>query len=1045
MLQRIVRASLAHPKLVVLAGVLLVAYGGILLSGAEFEVFPEFVPAQATVQVEAPGMVAEQVEMLVTQPVELAISGATGVATVRSESIQGLAVINVVFRAGEDPYRARQVVAERLAEVGRSLPAGVAAPTLSALTSSTMDLLKIGLLSDRLTPMQLRDLADWTVRPRLLAAPGVARVTVFGGESRRLEVKVRNADLVARGLALNDVIAAVQAASGIRGGGFIDTAAQRILVEPRGTAVDADALAAAVLVGPPVTATGAGTAVTGGTLRLRDVADVAYTATPPFGDALIMGKPGVLLSMASQYGANTLTATQAVEAALDDLRPALEAQGVTVYPALHRPANFIQTALAGINGDLLLGALLITAVLLVFTRSLRIALIAFVSIPVSLLAALIVLDLMRQTVNTMILGGLAVALGVVIDDAVIGTENIVRRLRECGDRWASEVVFDATVEVRAPVVYATYVLGLTMAPVLFLTGLQGAFFSPLAWSFLLATAASLLVAVTLTPALALLFLRRSAPPPEPRFLVAAKGLHQKLLAPLCRHPRLALVITALLGLAALAGLWSFGAELLPAFRERHYVLQVTGPNGASLEWMRETGQRLSQELLAIPGIATVEQQIGRASASEDPFPPNRSEFHVELGAVDGEEEDAILKRIRATLQGFPGIRSEALTFLGDRIGESLSGETAAIAISVFGSDLDVLDRVAAAIAARVRQVPGTTDVQVKTTPGAPTLLIDPRPAAMSLREVSLADIQGAIETAYQGRTVAQVVDGVKLVDVAVSLAPPYPEDPEAAGRITVRGQGGALVPLADVAAIELGSTRSEVLHDGGRRRQVVTANSEIADITGLTRRVQQAVAADVPLPEGVYLEYSGTAAGQTRAQRELMMNVAVALIGIVVLLVLAFGGGRPAVLILSCAPSALAGGALAIALGGGVLSLGSLVGFVTLFGIVARNSILLVAHADYLVEREGEAWNLDTVLRATRERFAPILMTALVTSLGMVPLALATGEAGREVQGPMAGVILAGLATSTVLSLFLLPPLLLAFRHRDGIVFSRPTRTSAAE
>jgi CzcA family heavy metal efflux pump len=1025
-LKQLVRVSLAHPKLVVLASVLLVAYGCVLLTGAEFEVFPEFVPAQATIQVEAPGMVAEQVELLVTRPVELAISGATGVASVRSESIQGLAVINVVFRSGEDPYRARQVVAERLAEVGGTLPAGVAAPTLSALTSSTMDLLKIGLLSDRMSPMELRDLAQWTVRPRLLAAPGVARAVLYGGEQRRLEVRVRNEDLIARDLTLGDVIASVQAATRIRGGGFIDTEAQRILVEPRGTAVDADALASAV-----IAPAGAG-AVGTGTVRVRDVADVAYAQTPPFGDALIMGKPGVLVSLASQYGANTLSATRAVEAALDDLRPVFEARGVTLYPALHRPANFIETALSGISGDLLIGAILITVVLLTFTRSLRIALIAFVSIPVSLLAALITLDLLHQTVNTMVLGGLAVALGVVIDDAVIGTENIVRRLRERGGRPAFDVVLGATMEVRAPVVYATWVLALTMTPVVFLTGLQGAFFSPLAWSFLLATVASLLVAVTLTPALSLLFLRNTEPPPEPRFLVAAKRMHEVLLRPLCRHPLLALLVTSFLGLAALAGLASFGAELLPAFRERHYVLQVTGPSGASLDWMSRTGQRISADLLAIPGIATVEQQIGRASASEDPFPPNRSEFHVELKAVDGKTEDRILKQIRETLRGYPEIQSEALTFLGDRIGESLSGETAAIAISIFGPDLDGLDRAAAAIAAKVRQVPGTTDVQIKTVPGAPTLIIEPLAAVMAVRDVSLADIQTAVETAYQGQKVAQVVDGEKVVDVAVRLAPPYSEDPEAAGRITVRASGGALVPLSDVARVYLGGTRSEILHDGGRRRQVVTANSQIADITGLTRRVQKAIADDVHLPEGIYLEYSGAAEGQAKAQRELLINVALSLVGIVVLLVLAFGGGRPAILILSSAPSALAGGALAIALGGGVLSLGALVGFVTLFGIVARNSILLVSHADYLVEREGYDWSLATVLRATRERFSPILMTALVTSLGMVPLAMASGEAGREVQGPMATVILAGLATSTLLSLFLLPPLILAYRHREA-------------
>lgn len=1021
MLTRIVRAALLHPRLVVLVSAALLAYGGLLLSRAELEVFPEFVPAQASVQVEAPGMVAEQVELLVTRPVEDAINGATGVASVRSVSIQGLAVINVVFREGEDPYRARQVVAERLAEVSGHLPAGVASPTISPLTSSTMDLLKIGLQSDTLTPMELRDLAQWTVRPRLLSVPGVARATVFGGELRRLEVRVRYLDLLARRLSLDDVIAAVQAATQIRGGGFVETAAQRILIEPRGAAVSALDLGAAVIVGSGNTP-----------VRIRDVADVVDAVTPPFGDALIMGQPGVLLSLASQFGANTLTTTRAVERALAELQPALAAEGVSMLPALHRPANFIETALAGIRGDLLLGAVLITLVLLAFTRNLRVAMVAFVSIPLSLLAALIALDLLGQTINTMTLGGLAVALGVVIDDAVIGTENIVRRLRQRGALSAFEVVLAAAVEVRAPVVYATFLLALTMMPVIFLSGLQGAFFAPLAWSFVLATLASLLVAITLTPALALLLLERSPPPEEPDLLARIKRGHEKLLMLLFRHPRLALTLTALIGIAAFAGFLSFGAELLPAFRERHYVLQVNGPNGASLAWMRSIGQRLADDLLTIPGIATVEQQIGRTSASEDPFPPNRSEFHVQLEQVGGEQEDRILQSIRDTLDDYPGIQSEALTFLGDRIGESLSGETAAIAISAYGTDLDVLDRVAAGIAAAVRQVPGAIDVQIKTTPGAPALRVVMNPALMSLRGVSASDVYSAIETAYQGRIVAQISDGPRVSDVVVTLPAPFASDPEAAQRITVRSTSGSLIPLGEVATLALSATRSEVLHDGGRRRQVVTANSATADVTGLTRRIQAAVAEHVTLPTGVYLEYSGAAQGQAAAQSELLANVAVAAVGIITLLILAFGGGRPAVLILSSAPSALAGGVVAVALTGGVMSLGALVGFVTLFGIAARNAILLVAHADFLVSHEGAAWNLQTVLRASRERLAPILMTALVTGLGMVPLALGSGEAGREVQGPMATVILGGLASSTVLSLLLLPPLILAYRHRAG-------------
>ena len=1030
MLAYIVRLSLLFPRLVTLGAILLIAYGGITLSRAEFEVFPEFVPAQTGVQVEAPGYSASQVELLVTRPIEDAINGATGVASVRSKSIQGIAVIDVVFRDGEDPYHARQVVAERLREVTGRLPLGVAAPSMSPLTSSTMDLINIGFVSDALSPMELRDFAQWTVRPRLLATSGVAQVNVFGGDLRRIEVRLRVTDLLARELALADVVAAVQAVTEIRGGGYIDTNAQRVTIEPRGSATSAAEIAEAV-VAPGI----------GGPVRIRDVADVVDAPTPKFGDTVIMGQPGVLLALISQYGANTLTATKAVESALRELQPTFDSLNVTVYPALHRPANFIETAIAGVRADLLLGAFLITIVLLAFTRDLRAAVIAFVSVPISLLAAMVVFDLMGTTINTMVLGGLAVALGVVIADGVIGTENILRRLREHSDRPRRDTILDASLEVRAPVVYATFVLALTMAPVLFLTGLQGAFFAPLAGSFLLATVASLAVAITLTPALALLLLGTAHPPQEPRVLLALKRWHLKLLSQLMRRSWISISVIAGLGLASLMYFSRFGAELLPAFRERHYVLVVAGPSGASLDWMRDIGGRISRDLLAISGIATVEQQIGRAQAGEDTFPPSESEFHVELGKVDGGEEERILDEIRHVLSSYPGIETETLTFLGDRIGESLSGETAAIVISVYGPDLDALDQVAREIQTIVQHTPGAVDVRMQTPPGTPSLSIELDSAALALRGISFGDSYDAIETAYQGKIVAQVVDGQRISDVAILAQATGEMDPEAAGDIPVRSVSGALAPLSTIANVALTTRRAEISHDAGRRRQVVTANSELRDVATLMHRIQDQIATQVKLPVGAYLEYSGLAEGEAAARRELLINGSVTAIGVVVLLVLAFGGARPAILILSSVPSALAGGVLAVVATGGVVSLGALVGFVTLFGIAARNAILLVSHADHLVAHEGADWSIDTVMRATSERVAPILMTALVTALGMAPLALGSGEAGREVQGPMAQVILGGLATSTLLCLLLLPPLIFAFRQ-SGRVASRASQAA---
>lgn len=1019
MLNRLVRWSVANPWVVLGIAAILLVYGIVVVGRARYDVFPEFVPAQVTVQTESPGLVAEQVEALVTRPLENAINGANGangVETVRSESAQGLSIIRVTFKDGSDPLKVRQIVAEALAKVSGQLPSSVATPALSPLTSSTMDLIKIGLVSDRLDQRQLRALAEWTIKPRLLATRGVAGAVIYGSAESRFEVRVRPEALIARQISLADVSAAVSALTTMRGGGFAETANQRILVRPTNGRIDAAALGNALI------ASGGGP-----TIRLGEVADIALVAGPQTGEALIMGRQGVLVSLFSQYGANTLDATRAVEATIEDLRPSLASQGVRIYPALHRPANFIETALHGMSIDLVVGAAMIAFILVVFLRDVRVALIAFLAIPLSLLAALIVLDLLGQTINTMTLGGLTVALGVVVDDAVVDVENIVRRLRGAlgGDR--RKVIADASVEVRAPVVYATFVLALTITPILFLTGLQGAFFSPLALAILLAVLASLCVAIILTPALAYLLLARTNPHDEPAMLARAKIWHRSFLTRVCQRPSRVLGATAIIGLVGIVGLLAFGGELLPAFREGHYVLKVNGPPGASIGWMRETGTRLSRDLMTVPGIATVEQQIGRAEAGEDPFPPNQSELHVELTLGGARSQEAVLAAIRRTLGKYPSLQTETLTFLGDRIGETLSGETAQFAVSIYGADLDVLDRVAMQVAEVLGRVPGAADVRVKSPPGTPVLTIELDPARMAAHGVTSADANDAIEIANQGLVAGQVAEADRVTDVAIVLPADLRHEPESVADILVRSADGSSVRLGEIATIYLEEGRSSVSREGGQRRQIVTLNPTRTDVAGFASDARAALAAKVKLPAGVTLAYSGVAEGQAAATRQVMLNVAIAAVAIVGLLVLAFGGLRPASLILAGTPFALVGGVVMIALTGGVLSLGALVGFVTLFGIAARNAILLVSHLEHLVTEEGETFGLATVLRAAEERVTPILMTALVTTLGLLPLALESGQAGREVQGPMALVILGGLVTSTIMSLLFLPALILRF------------------
>ena len=1025
MLSALVRLSLNHARLVALAACLLLIAGGFTLTHANYDVFPDFVPAQAEVQTEAPGLAADQVEQLVTRPVEQAINGAAGVQSVRSESIQGLSLVTVTFKNGAEPYRARQIVAEALNEAAANLPAGAKTPKVAPLTSSTMDLLKVGFTSEKLDPQALRDFVQWQLRPRLMSVPGVARATVYGGSVRRLEVRVNPEALAARGLSLDDVIKATQTSTALSGGGFIDTSEQRILVEPKAQAANAADIAATPLAAS-TTPNGTSSAI----VHIGDVAEVVEAPAPDFGDAVVMGQPGVLISMSSQYGANTLKVTRDVEAALAELKPALQSQGIVMFANLHRPANFIETALKGIMDDLLIGAVLIAVILFLFMRNIKTVLISFVSIPLSLLATVMLMDRMGLSINTMTLGGLAVALGMVVDDAVIDVENIVHRLRERPEGVSpAETILKASLEVRSPVIYATLVVALILVPVLMMHGLQGAFFAPLALAFILSTLISLLVAIIVTPALSLIFLKKSRLPNEPRLLVNLKSWHAGLLEKICARPGPLFIASGVVSLLAVAGLFFFSGELLPSFKEGHFVLGVSAQPGTSLSVMRRYGESISQDLLAIDGIASVEQQIGRSEGGEDTWGPEKSEFHVELKPhLPGGKQDEVEANIHKVLDGYPGLETEVLTFLGDRIGESLTGETAALAVNIYGGDSDTLAVTAEQVSTVLSKVDDAGDVQVQTPPSTPSVHIDIDRAAAAQRGLTPVDILSAVQSAYEGVTAAQIYRNDRALDVAVTLPNDLRQSPEAVSELLVRGSDGSVARLGDIARVTLDESRTIISHNGGRLVETVTANPEPAAVARVTKAAQAAITSQVKLPAGVYVEYASVADEANKARNELLLNTGMAVVGIIALLALVFGSGRAVGLIIASAPFALVGGVIAVALTGASLSLGALVGFVTLIGVAARNSILLLAHTQQLAE-EGHEWSLATVIRATQERVTPILMTALVTALGLLPLAFGTGQAGREIQGPMAIVILGGLITSTLMSLLVLPAMIWKFRH----------------
>ncbi|HZM01788.1 MAG TPA: efflux RND transporter permease subunit [Candidatus Saccharimonadales bacterium] len=1028
MLNRIVYFSLRFRGVVVALACLLTGYGIYTAYNAKLDVFPDFVPPQVVVQTESPGLSPEQVESLVTRPLEVTINGLGNMDSLRSESIPGLSVITAVFKEGTDIFVARQMLAEKLAETAGELPAGVKTPMMSPLTSATMDLLKIGLVCDKLTPMELRTLADWTIRPRLLSVPGVARCMVFGGEVRQLQIQVHPERLLAYGLSLSDVLAAARASTAVMGAGFVENANQRIVIQTEGQALTPEVLGETVVAHHD-----------GQSVRLKDVALVQDGSEPKFGDALIQGRPGIMMAMASQYGANTMDVTLAVEAALKEMDPIFAQNQITVFRRLHRPATFIETSLSNIKHSLWLGGILVAVVLFIFLGHFRTAFISLTAIPLSLLTAIILLDKFGVTLNTITLGGLAIAIGEVVDDAIIDVENIFRRLREnqgiASPRPAFRVVLEASLEVRSAVVYATFIVALVFLPVLTLTGLQGRFFAPLALSYILAIMASLAVALTVTPALSLLFfakgVKSSAEPRLQRWLKSAYG---KALRFFARWPRVILFSVFAICVAAVLILPHFGSEFLPDFREGHFVLGVQAVPGTSLAELMQVGRQISRELLQNTNIVTVEQQLGRAEQGEDTFGSHQCEFHVELRTgVSGEEEENIQKEIRKVLDGFPGLQSEVMTFLGDRIGETISGETAPVVINVYGDDLDVIDDKAKEVSDVLSKVQGAAGVEIKSPPGMPRMEIRLRPERLTQFGFRSADVLEAVQTAYQGAIVAQVHQDNRVSDVAVILDERSRQEPEQVGSLMLKNSEGLNMPLKELAEVYMTTGRYSIMHDGAMRRAVVTCTPQGRDVTSFVDDARKQVAAKVAFPKGVFAIFSGAAEATKKAQQQLLLNSAMAAAGILLLLIIVTGDWHNLALILANVPFALVGGILAVFLTNyfdpeaGGITIGSLVGFVTLFGITTRNSIMMISHFEHLVHQEGMAWGLEAALRGASERLIPILMTALVTAIGLLPLAIGSGEAGREIEGPMAIVILGGLFTSTVLNLLVLPTLALRY------------------
>ena len=1021
MLSALVRFSLERRGLVIALAVLLLLYGSLGLWQAGLDIFPEFSAPRVVIQTEAPGLTAEQTEIRVTRPIERQLAGLMELDSLRSESIQGLSVVTAVFAPGHSIHTHRLMTAERLAALAGELPEGTGPPVIVPLSSSSATVLTLGLQAGPHDLMALRDLVDWTLVPRLLAIPGVADVNVFGGAIRQLQIQPDPARLLRHGLSLDEVVTAARRASGVSGSGFVEDSNQRIGVTLSGLPREAATLDNVIL-----------RRENGLNLTLGQVASVVEAPQPATGAAAINAETGIVLMVIGQYGSNTLNLSREVERVLATFHSIVDRQGLRFYPHLFRPADYIERSIRHLGSHLLIGGALVMLVLTVFLHNVRTAFISGLAIPLSLLAAVVALLGSGTSLNIMLLGGLAIALGEVVDDAIIDTENIDRRLRENRLRatpWSTfKVVLRASLEVRSSVVYATFIVALVFVPLLTLDGVAGRLFAPLGWAYILSILMSLLVALTVTPALCYTLLQHQQTQRTPPLIAWLQPRYRAVLAWLMPHAGALLAGSLLLLGLTLACLPGLGGEFLPKLREGHYIVHTSSLPGTALAESLRIGGQITRQLLSLPAVESVSQWAGRAERGADTYGSHYSEYEVRLKPLSGAGQQQVLDRLRQILAGFPGIRHEINTFLTERIDETLSGYTAPVVVNLYGPDLTTLDHLARQLADRIGHIAGASEVQLRSPPGQPLLEVRISPEKLNHYGLRPQDIADALQTGLQGQITGHYYYANRTYSMAVIL-PPAERRLDKVGQIPLKTPDNQLIHLEQVTTLQVTEGRYNILHRGGQRVQTVTAQVEGRDMGGFMDALEHLIQQEMRFPAEVYPELTGAAVEQGKVRYRLILHASLAGVGVLLLIYLALGNLRLTVITLLNLPFSLIGGVLAALATGGVLSVGTLVGFITLFGITVRNAIMLISHYRHLVIDEKHDWNQTTALTGAAERLPSILMTALVTALALLPIALDSDNPGLEIMGPMAAIIMGGLASSTVLNLLLLPTLLLRFGH----------------
>ena len=1017
MIDALIRRSLEHRAIVVALAVGFLIWGAWTAARIPLDVLPDLTAPTVTILAEAPGMDPLEVEALVTFPIESALNGAAGVRRVRSATAVGVAVVWVEFDWGQDITRARQTVTEKLTLVSGSLPPSVEPPFLAPVSSIMGEVLFVDLESDRHTPRQLRTAAETVVRRRLLAVPGVSQVIATGGEQKQYEVLLDPPRLAAYEVTLADVEQALTAANRNATAGFMVAEGQEYLVRGVGRLADTDAIAAVTV------KTTASVSV-----LIRDVATVREAAAIKRGDGSHDARPAVIIGIQKQPAINTLELTKRIDATLDDIQRALP-DGMQIHRDLFRQADFIQQSLQNLFTRLLEGAGLVILVVVLFLMNIRAATITLLALPLSMLAAVIAMDRFGLTLNTMSLGGLAIAIGELVDDAIIDVENVVRRLRENATLPEQERVgiiegvYRASSEIRHSVVFATVIVALVFLPLFLLGSVEGRLLRPLGFAYVVALMTSLIVALTVTPVLCSYLLPKSrliASGREPRFTRRLKESYERWLRQAFRYWRVVVGAAAALLVAALVGILAAGRSFLPEFNEGALTVSAVTIPGTSLEDSNALGTALERLLLSVPEVTSTSRRTGRAELDEHVQGVESAEIDVRLSMKD-RRRDAVLQELREKVSLLPGTNVTIGQPISHRIDHMLSGTRANIAVKIFGDDLPTLRQLASQVQREMAQVEGVVDLSVEAQTDIPTLRVRVDTSAAARQGLETGAVAESLQTARVGHTVSQILEGQIAFPLVVRYALEDSADLDSVGDTRIQTPDRRQVPLSSVATLERDRGPNFVMRENVQRRIVVQSNVSGRDLRSVVNDIQARVAQNVRLPQGYYVEYGGQFESEAQASRQLLWLSLGIVVAIFFILSSAFGSSRDGLLIMVNLPLALIGGVAGIYLAGGVLSVASIVGFITLFGIATRNGIMLVSHIRHLQEHENVTDFRAAVIRGATERVVPILMTALAAGLALVPIALSAGEPGSEIQAPMAMVIMFGLLSSTALNMVVVP------------------------